>query len=147
MSREKAFYISSKILGEAYEAYEELTMPAPYVCVAAGLEVMKCFSNVADYIIGKWNLTTEEKTRLLKMNEKIEKDRAGYIKELGDFENRFDTNQMKDDHFRRMAKNASSDLKMIKELLDNYDIEADGELFEYQRRTIRIYSRMINYIV
>lgn len=142
MNNNKAFCFSKAILGEVVNAYGVFSSPFPVACIRTGIELIKGFNSIADFLVKKYDKDVEKERRINELKERIARERVECEKEIQIINNEYELNKIRDEHYRNAANRTADTLKAISDLLNDYDID-DKQLQEFKRCTIRVYKKII----
>ena len=143
MNKQKALYISTRLLSDAYQTFETIQQGDLAVGIDLACESFGLFNRIADLIVDYYDREETIKSEMEEVKHRLDLDRIEYKKQLNEIEEKYKDTQQHDMMLRKCASEVCDEMKYVNSTIDKYDIDENREIQDYQIQSLRILNRLL----
>lgn len=143
MKKQKAIYISSKLIPEIIDTINIVKGEPANLYIAAGLEVLEMFGNIAETVTNVIELKIEEKEKINSIRDMIKMEEQELMIKHQELVNSLKNNTAKEQFDIELAAKTSEYIEIILEALQHIECGTNLDIYEYQRKALVTYKDII----
>ena len=147
MSKQKAFYISSRLLSDTYKTYETVQKGTAAVVFELGIETLNLFSKIGALLVEHFDYEQTVKAEIESIQFRLDADMIELKAEIARIEDDYKDEKRHELRKRECARKMYEELKYVWDSINKYDVEDVDKIADYERETFNILNILYNDIL